>query len=267
MCENYPSDIGKHEFLRYSGGQEIFSPDKIASLDNNWEIMLSCLGGKTREELEDNKVLFAESQLMLLKAMGFIDFVKDSGPEKLITTLSILGFSENQALIQKARSLGYEIKPELREDIKILKKALHKKGWEKHTFSILFSTVVDGIVWFPFRAQGFVKEFALDLSRPLFDGVFWAYYPKRNFRCGTNIALGNDVYVTLNWSDGSMKKIQEVFHWDNLYALRDEFLRYGNVVDANLRSELIPYGVLDNEGKFIVPLIEMDANDQVFLIC
>jgi hypothetical protein len=265
--ENYPSDFAKYEFLRYSGGQEIFSPDKIVSSDNNWEILLSCLGGKTREELEDNGVLFTESQLMLLKAMGFLDIVEEPDAEKLITTLPILGFSEKQALIQKVKNLVYATESELGDDIKRLKETLEKNGYEEYTFSILFSAVVDGIVWFPFRAQGFVKEFALDQSRPLFDGVYWAYYPKRDFRCGSNIAIGDDVYMILNWSDGPMKKIQEVFHWDNLYALRDEFLKYGKVVDEDLRSELIPYGVLDNEGDFIVPLIEMDVNDQVFLIC
>ncbi len=265
--ENYPADFAEYESLRYSGGKEIFSPDNIVSSDNNWEILLSCLGGKTREELQLNGVNFTESQLMLLKAMGFLDFDKDSGPEKLITILPILGFSEKQSLIQEMKNLAVAIEPQLEDDIKMLKETLSKKGWQEHTFSILFSAVVDGIVWFPFRAQGFVKEFALDQGRPLFDGIYWAYYPKRDFRCGTNIAIGDDVFMILNWSDGPKKKIYKVFHWDNLYALRDEFLKHGRVVDEELKSELIPYGVVDNDGKFTVPIIEMEANDPVFPIC
>jgi len=265
--ENYPADSTEYEFLRYSGGQEIISPDKIVSSDNNWEILLSCLGGKTREELQANEVEFTESQLMLLKAMGFLDFAKDSEPQELTTTLPILGFSEKQALFQKVRSLATEIEPELRDDIEKLKEALVKNGYEDYAFSILFSAIVDGIVWFPFRAQGFVKEFALDRSRPLFDGVYWAYYPKRHFRCGSNIAIGDDVFMILNWSDGPMEKIQKVFHWDNLYALRDEFLEYGRVADEELKSELLPYGIVNDNGEFTVPLIEMKPDDQVFLIC
>jgi hypothetical protein len=265
--ENYSSDFTQYEFLRYSGGQEIFSPDKIVSSDNNWEILLSCLGGKTREELRVNGVEFTESQLMLLKAMGFVDIVRDPLAEKLITTLPILGFSEKQALIQTVRSLAVEIEPEIRDDIERLKEVLAKNGYEDYLFSVLFSAVVDGIVWFPFRAQGFVKEFALDRDRPLFDGVYWAYYPKRDFRCGTNIALGKDVFMILNWSDGPSEKIQKVFHWDNLYALRDEFHEYGKIVDEELKSELIPYRVVNNYGDFTVPIIEMEANDPVFPIC
>ena len=265
--ENFPLDVAEYEFLRYSGGQEIFSPYKIVSSDNNWEILLSCLGGGTRKKLEENDIHYTESQLMLLKAMGFMDFGNESEPEKLITTLPILGFSEKQALIQKVRGLVYEIESGLRDDIIMLKETLNRKGWEEYTFSILFSAVVDGIVWFPFRAQGFVKEFALDQRKPLFDGVYWAYHPKRHFRCGTNIAIGDDVFMILNWSDGPWKKIQKVFNWDNLYALRDDFLKHGKIVDETLKSELIPYGVLDNEGNFTVPLIEMEAYDQVFLIC
>jgi len=256
-----------YEALRFSGGQEVFPPDKIASTDNNWEIMLSCLGGKTREELQENGIHFTESQLMLLKAMGFLEFSEDAGIEKLVTALPILGFSEKQALMQKVRSLAVEIEPGLRDDIKRLKETLAKQGYEDYLYSILFSAVVDGIVWFPFRAQGLVKEFALDRDRPLFDGVYWAYYPKRDFRCGTNIALGKDVFMILNWSDGPSEKIQEVFYWDNLYALRNEFLEYGRVADKELKSKLLPYGVVNDNGEFTVPIIEMKPDDQIFSIC
>lgn len=265
--ENYPVDFTAYEFLRYSGGQEIFSPDKIASADNNWEILLFCLGGKTREKLQEREIGFTESQLMLLNAMGFLEFVEDAGTEKLVTTLPILGSSEKKALIQKVRDFAVEFEPEFRDDVARLKEILVKNGHEEYLFSILFSAVVDGIVWFPFRVQGFVKEFALDQDRPLFDGVYWGYYPKRHFRCGTNIALGDDVFMILNWSDGPGKKIQEVFHWDNLYALRDEFLEHGRVTDEELKSELIPYGVVDGNGNFIVPIIEMNPDDQIFLTC
>ncbi len=265
--ENYHSDFTQYEFLSYAGGQAIFQPYKIISSDNNWEILLSCLKERTRDELRKNGIHFTESQLMLLKAMGFLDIGKDSEPEKLTTTLPILGLSEKQALIQKVRNLAGQIAPELRYDIEKLKEVLAKKGYEDTLFSILFSAVVDGIVWFPFRAQGFVKEFALDQDRPLFDGVYWAYYPKRDFRCGTNIALGDDVFMMLNWSDGPMEKIQEVFNWDNLYALRDELLKHGKVADVELRSKLIPYGVVNDNGEFTVPIIEMKPDDQIFLVC
>jgi hypothetical protein len=265
--KNYPSGFAQYEFLRYSGGHEIFSPEKIVSSDNNWEILLSCVGGKTREELQKNGINFTESQLMLLKAMGFLEFGKDPEPKKLITILPILGLSEKQALIQKMKGLVFEIEPELRDDIKKLKEVLAEKGYKDHLFSILFSVVVDGIVWFPFRAQGFVKEFALDQQRPLFDGIYWAYYPKREFRCGTNIALGNDVFMILNWSDGPNEKIQKVFHWDNLYALRDEYLKHGRIANEKLKLELIPYGIVNDDGYFTVPIIDLKPDDQVFLIC
>lgn len=265
--EDYPSDVTKYEFLRYSGGQEYFSPDKIVKSDNNWEILLSCLEGETRRGLKENGVNFSESQLMLLKAMGFLDFIEDSNTEKITTTLPILGFSEKQSLIQKVKNIVSDIEPRLRDDIKMLKETLEEKGYGDYLFSILFSAVVDGIVWFPLRAQGFVKEFKLSLERPLYDGVYWAYYPKRNFRCGTNIALGNEVFIVLNWSDGPMKKIQKVFNWDNLYSLRDDFLKFGKVVNEDLKAELKSYEVLDDSGNFIVPIIEMKTDDQIFLNC
>jgi len=266
-CENYPSDFVRYEALRFSGGQEIISPDKVVSADNNWDILLACLGGKTREELQGGGVGFTESQLMLLKAMGFLEFVKGADPERLLTVMPILGVSEKRALIKKAGDLAGEIEPELRDEIEKLKEALARKGYEERLFSVLFSAVVDGIVWFSFMEQGFVNAFALDRDRPLFDGIYWAGYPRRDFRCGTNIAVGDDVFMILNWSDGPMKKIQEAFHWDNLYALRDEFLAHGKVADEKLLSGLMPYGIVDDGGKFICPIIEMEESDAVFSTC
>jgi len=226
---------------------------------------LACLVGKTREELKEMEVTFTKSQLMLLYAMRFIDYIKDSNTEKIITTMPILGSKEKRSLIKKVRKSTYEIEPELEEDIYALKKTLKKIGHEDHTFSILFSAVIDGIVWLPFRAQGFVTEFALTPQKPLYDGVYWAYYPKRDFRCGTNIALGDDVYVLLNWSDGPMEKIQKVFNWKNLRLIHDDYLKYGKIVNEELRHKLKLYKVIDAAGNLTVPIIEMKSNDPIFL--
>jgi hypothetical protein len=56
----YPADINRYEFLRYSGGQEILSVDAVVRADNNWSILLACLGGKTREELRAMGVVEVE---------------------------------------------------------------------------------------------------------------------------------------------------------------------------------------------------------------
>jgi len=40
--QNYPSDISQYEFLRYSGGEEVISPDHVVRADNNREILLAC---------------------------------------------------------------------------------------------------------------------------------------------------------------------------------------------------------------------------------
>jgi hypothetical protein len=55
-----PADINRYEFLRYSGGQKILSVDAVVRADNNWSILLACLGGKTREELQAMGVVEVE---------------------------------------------------------------------------------------------------------------------------------------------------------------------------------------------------------------
>jgi len=259
----YPLDIDEYEFLRFSGGQEIISPDRVVRADNNWQILLSCLEAKTRRELNEMNVEFRESQLMILQAMRFVDC-----DEKIIkTTMPILGAKEKKKLTPYLLQLAQDIEPNLRDDINQLKEILASQGYPDHMFSVLFSCVVDGLVWFPFRAQGLVSEFALSEKRPLFDGVYWAYTPKRDFRYGSNIAMGEKTLVVLNWSDGPQEKIQKVFHWENLYFLQEQLDQHGKIVEQDLIDQLLPYGVVDEEGSMTVPVIEMKMDDPLFRIC
>jgi hypothetical protein len=132
---------------------------------------------------------------------------------------------------------------------------------------VLFSCVVDGLVWFPFRDQGLVSEFSLSQDKALFDGVYWAYYPRRDFRCGTNIALGEDVFVILNWSDGPKDKIQKIFNWKNLRSIHRQFVQSGRIIKEELKQQLMPYNIIDKNGKPTVPVIEMNTEDSVFMSC
>ncbi len=136
---SHPLDISEYEFLRFSGGQELVSPDKVVQADNNWEILLSCLEAKTRNELQDKNIKVTDSQLMLLQAMRFIDY--DDGTIK--TTMPIFGAKEKQSLIPSLRQLAQDITPDLRNDILQLKEILTSQGYPDHMFSVLFSCVVD----------------------------------------------------------------------------------------------------------------------------
>ena len=267
LSEQYPADINCYEFLRYSGGQEILSLDAVIRADNNWSILLACLGGKTREELRAIGLDVTESQLMLLSVMRFVEVKKEAGLEKIVTTLPILGVNKKKALIQRVRSVAREAEPVVRDDLSLLMKTLKDAGHDDRAFSIFFSAVIDALVWFPLRAKGYVSVFALSPQKPLFDGTYWAYTPKRDFRCGTNIALGQDVYVILNWSDGPREKIQQAFNWTNLRLLHDDLVQHGRVVQEVLKRQLAAYGIFDDAGRLTVPVIEMKENDPVFPIC
>jgi len=263
---NYPLEIKQYEFLRYSGGQEVISPDKAVNADNNWKVLLACMEGKTRDELVKTGIKVTESQLLLLKAMRFIHYKKNGENDTLFTVLPVLGREQKQSLIQEVREFAEKIEPELEKGISNLKEVLMRKGYEEYLFSILFSFIVDGIVWFSFRDMGFVSEFTLSPERPLFDGVYWAYCPKREFRCGTNIAMGDDLFLILNWSDGPQEKIQKIFSWENLRAMHGQWVQSGRIIDEQLRRQLIPYRVIDQSGRPVFPVIEMSMHDPVFPI-
>lgn len=69
------------------------------------------------------------------------------------------------------------------------------------------------------------------------------------------------------WSDGPMEKVQKVFNWKNLRIIHSDYLKYGKIVNEELRRKLEPYEVIDATGNLTVPLIEMKGDDPIFSIC
>jgi hypothetical protein len=181
--------------------------------------------------------------------------------------MPILGARAKQMLDRELRGLARSVTTEIEGDLRLLRGALNQAGYEERLFTIFFSFVADGLVWIPLRTQGVVSEFKLTPEKPLYDGVFWGYYPKRAFRCGTNIALGNDLYVLLTWSDGPRGKIQAIFNWPNLRRIHKDLAEHGRITDVQLLRALEPYGIVNNSGVLTVPIIELKGTDLIFLVC
>lgn len=262
---DYPADFRKYEFLEYSGGSSVISPRDAISADNNWEILLACLEAKTVTELEEMGVDLTRSQLLLLRAMRFIDY--DMKTRKFKTSLPILGSEKKRLLIKRMRSLAVKLEPLLRTDVNSLLGELKKNGRKENAFTILFSYALDAVPWKLFQSKGVIGNIGLSPERPLYDGVYWAYYPPRGFRCGTNFFRGEGFYIALNWGEPARKKIFSVFHNTNMRQMRDDFQANGKIVSPGLIQELITYGLFDSEGNLTIPVIEEGGDGGLFEVC
>jgi hypothetical protein len=108
-------------------------------MDNNWEILLSCISEKTKDELRAEGISHKESQFLMLHVMRLLD-VNES---RLKTVMPILGSKKMNSLRKKIRDLSLKLEPGLRGDVDAFKAELKKIGREESAYTILFSYILD----------------------------------------------------------------------------------------------------------------------------
>jgi hypothetical protein len=155
------------------------SPAQILKLDNNGDIVLRLLKGKTEKEIT---VRYNQSQLELLREFRLLKHEDDFWK----TNFPILGETRTLELREEARQTAEKLGALLKQDVINLAKALSNLKREKNTYSILFSYVLDELVWRKFIKLGYMQERTITAENPLWSGVIWAVYPPRKFSCGTN---------------------------------------------------------------------------------
>ena len=257
---NYPKDFKVYEFSLF-GGASLLSPYQVIKIDNNWEILISCLSEKTKNELRSIGITFTESQLHLLQLMRFLDI----NNEKLKTKMPILGSAQTLALRKKVRDLVLRITPLLMSSIVDFKTELKRIDREESTYPILFSYVLDGLPWKFFYEDDLLSRSSQE--KPIWYGLFWAAYPPRRYSSGTNSYDGRYASVRVTTGVDVSKELWEGFSLSNLKLIRDNFSEHGKLINKKLIKELAPYEIVDSSGILSIPIIRENSDDRLFTIC
>jgi hypothetical protein len=104
----------------------------------------------------------------------------------LRTSIPVLGPEELQKIRQKLKQEAYKLGPIITPEIQNLVKLLNSQGYSDNTYSIVFSYLLDGMVWNHFEKQNLMPVYKITPERPFWDGTFYAVYPARIDRPGTN---------------------------------------------------------------------------------
>ena len=260
---NPGKDFKDYEFIQFitSSGS---SPQNIIKLDNNAGIIMYCTPGRSTEEMGSEGIAFTESQLKLMEAWRLLE--KEGEVYK--TAFPILGKAKTGELREQTKTTGEKLGVLLEGDIEELKEELKSIGREDNIYSILFSYVIDGLVWDDFENSGFVNVREITAEHPFWDGVIWALYPKRGFICGTNTISDKGVQMSVNWSANAIKNmIPFVSDWKNLSVMFDEYIEQGKVVNREAKSVFAPYGLFDESGFFTIPVIEEVEGNRLYGKC
>lgn len=235
------------------------SPNSIIRLDNNAEILAACTDGKTAAQLEELGVSFTESQLVLLRHYRLLE--RTGGVHK--TAFTVLDPASTARLRTLMREKAAETAPQLRGDVAALKSALATDGREGSSYTILFSYVLDGMVWDRFADRGLKTQMAAE--QPLWDGVLWMLSPPRPFRSGTNSITKGQSTFKLHWSDAAREQLMPLLgNWGMCRRMAVEILTSGRVASRNLRDTYRAFGIFDAQGRSLLPVIHERAENPLF---
>ncbi len=237
------------------------APQNILGLDNNGELLLATRSGKSSAQLQEAGIVFNESQVQLLKAWRLLE----ERDNILYAQVPVLDASDAQALRRQTQEAAVRIGRALEEDVVHLVATLNEQGRRKNAYSILFSYVLDGIVWDHFRENNSLSARALSAEEPFWSGEVWAIYPPRAFNSGTNSISDKGVSLKLNWSRPALKKMRPfVENIATLARILDDFIERGYVQDEKAKAVFAPFNLYDETGHLTIPVIEENEHNALY---
>lgn len=245
------------QFISSSGS----TPQNIINLDNNGEIILACVNGKTREQLQTMGIQFVESQIKLLKTWRVLREENDV----LKTSFPILDADAASRLRNYSASAVPSIDQKLRSGIMRFVAILDSIGRSENSYSILFSYILDDLVWNRFQEKGFLNDREITAEMPFWAGEIWAIYPPRDFSMGTNTVSDKGIELKVNWTEKAIPKMTPfVADWKNFARLFDDYVEKGRVENEEAKAVFSPFDLFDASGYFTVPIIVESKDNSLY---
>ena len=220
-----------NENICYCAGN---SPSSILKMDNNWELALLLRNSLKKKQIDSLGLSYISSQLKLLESWGIIDYKRDKTYQTSIQILDSLKSNKLRSLSEKkSLKLADIIAPKVIE----LKSYLEKIGRGKNVYSIIFSYVIDGMIWDSLEENNLIKKRDLDANKPFWSGEFWTLDSKRNFYCGTNSISDKGYSLNVNWSEKAIPKMLPfVTRFDLQSKIIDDFIEKGKITNQEVKD-------------------------------
>ena len=253
-------NFDRYDFSQFisSAGQ---SPQQIIKLDNNGDILLACIEGSTRDQLKASGVPFVESQIELLETWRLIEEQEGN----LKTAFPILDSLKAKRLREATKAVVPALSRQLEPDISKLVALLDKSGRKRNAYTILFSYILDDLVWESFKERNLLEQRVITAEMPLWAGEVWAVYPPRAFSMGTNSVSDKGVSLKVNWTERAIPKMMPfVADIKTFLAMFDDLVQKGRVEDAQAKKVFAPFDLFDSSGRFTVPIITAGSSDPLY---
>lgn len=248
----------KYDKICYCSGNE--TPHSIISYDNNLEILLSLKDSLSIQEIEKINIAYTKSQLKLLQLFNLIG----KQDNRYYTKVNILDTIQTKNLRRDTKRIATLIYPYLEDEILGFVQYLNEKYSTRNEFSILFSYILDGLIWDKFEEHGMINPNIDSDDILTWIGHFWMIPFPRDAKCGTNTISkkSTTIYITNGVPWRYLKPL-----YDN-YELMDQMILNindeGKIIDTDVIKTFKIYDIIDTSGEVKVPIINAHKQDKIF---
>jgi hypothetical protein len=229
------------------------TPHVVVRMDANGAILYAARNGITREQLSRDGVPVSSTAVQLLRDWGLLTQHGDT----LRTTFPVLGGDRMTALRRDLRAAADAMLPRLRPSVDSITAALTTAGTPQSAYAMVFSYVLDHLVWEEFGAAADVPA-QIDVEHPFWNGAFWAVSPKRNNAPGTNSHGAGSASILVTWTDSTLGLLRPVQSAANVAFLARV---PGSTNAGEIPESLRPYALFRRDGSPAFAVVRTGRDD------
>lgn len=218
----------------------VSTPHFVVRMDSNGAILYAARISITREQLTRAGVPATSTAIQLLRDWGLLTQRGDT----LRTAFPVLGGDRITQLRTDLRAAASAMLPRLRPSVDSITAALVARGTPQAAYAVVFSYVLDHLVWERFGDAAAVPS-QIDVEHPFWNGAFWAVNPKRVNAPGTNSYPIDSTSVLVTWTDSTLDLLRPLQAPATVTALA-RAARAPNAAD--IPESLRPYALFNRDG-------------------
>lgn len=245
---------------------EIVGPNPIQfmKLENNGEILVACVPGKTIEQLKAEGITCQSNQIKLLMQHRLLQ----SDGDVLTTAFPIMTPEQTRAVRAITKDQGYKLGHKIHQDLRELKEKLQKAKRLKSHYSILYSYILDDLVWRRLKDKHHIQDYQAKATTPTWSGRIWAVFPPVQNSYQTKTFSYQGLELKVIWNEDALPRLEPV--WKDKKTI-DQLLagykKLGKISDPQARKVLHPYNLFEEDGSITLPLIVEKRGDPLYERC
>jgi hypothetical protein len=236
------------------------SPATIIQLDNNWEVFNTIPNSGIKKDSLLKNFEINESQLRLLKDWRILK--ENNGI--VFKNIILLDSTLTESITKESKGVAVKVlgsmSSALKEYINVVENRYQGQG-----FTLLFTYVIDGLVWKEFESRKLIESRKVTDNFPLWNGEYWFIKNKRSLDFGTNSHTIGNFNLSVMWNDLSLQHINELYNKGILFSLSTFINKTPGYNQDSIKRILKDYGILKTDGELAIPLINSIQPDEIFI--